>query len=240
VKRTSSTRAYVTLAVAAVSVTTALVVPAVASAQSAPSCAEATRTASADADGWIDEQSPLENFGADATLNVRSIAGRENSRAVVRFPLPSPPAGCVVQSATLRLYSDSPLERPSILQAVRLTSAWAENSVSWGNQPTSAGPVAEAWGGFGYVEWDVTAHVQGMYADGGNHGFLIRHAVENHPFGAEAEFFSKEQLENPPQLVVCFAGCPSVGSGTPPPPPGRETKSQPIQGRRPGVRSGGV
>jgi hypothetical protein len=181
-------------------------------------CADATTTAPADADAWIEEQSPIENFGADPTLKVMSAAIRENSRALVRFPLPQAPAGCAVQSATLRLYSESPPERPSTLQVVRLTSAWGENNVSWGNQPATAGPVAESWGGFGYVQWDVTAHVQAMYADGGNHGFLIRHAVENHPFGAEAAFFSKEQLENPPQLVVCFVGCPSGGAGTPAPP----------------------
>ena len=177
-------------------------------------CADATSTAPAEADAWIAEQSPIENFGADPTLNVISAIG-ENSRAVVRFPLPQAPAGCVVQSATLRLYPESPPERPSILQVLRLTSAWGENNVSWGNQPATAGPVAEAWAG----QWDVTAHVQAMYADGGNHGFLIRHAVENHPFGAEVGFFSKEQLENPPQLVVCFAGCPPPPTPAPPPPP---------------------
>jgi hypothetical protein len=182
-------------------------------------CADATSTAPAEADAWIDEQAPLENHGADPTLNVMSAAIRENSRAVVRFPLPQAPAGCVVQSATLRLYSDSPPERPSVLQALRLTSAWGENSISWGNQPATAGPAVETWGGFGYVQWDVTAHVQAMYAGGGNHGFLIRHAEENHAFGAEAAFFSKEQLENPPQLFVCFAGCPPAGGGTPAPPP---------------------
>jgi hypothetical protein len=219
VKRFASIRAYITLSGVAAVVATALVMPAIASAQSAPpppqTCADATSTASADADASLDEQSPSENFGADPTLNVMSAAISENSRAVVRFPLPQAPAGCVVQSATLRLYSESPPERPSILQVLRLTSAWGETNINWANQPAGAGPAAEAWGGF----WDVTAHVQAMYADGGNHGFLIRHAVENHPFGAEAGFFSKEQLEFPPQLVVCFAGCPSAGGGAPAPPP---------------------
>jgi hypothetical protein len=221
VKRFSTIRACITLPVAAAVVATALVMPAIASAQSAPpqTCADATSTAPADADASLDEQSPTENFGADSALRVMSAAIRENSRAVVRFPLPQAPSGCVVQSATLQLYSESPPERPSILQVLRLTSAWGETSINWANQPASAGPAAETWGGFGYVQWDVTAHVQAMYADGGNHGFLIRHAVENHPFGAEAGFFSKEQLEFPPQLVVCFAGCPSAGGAPPPPPP---------------------
>jgi hypothetical protein len=182
-------------------------------------CAEATATASADADASVDEQSPIENFGADPTLKVMSMAIRENSRAVVRFPLPPAPAGCVVQSATLRLYSDSPPEASRILHALRLASAWGESNITWDNQPATAGPAAETWAGFGYVQWDVTAQVQAMYADGGNHGFLIRHAIENDPFGAEAGFFSKEQLESPPQLVVCFAGCPSGGGGPPAPPP---------------------
>jgi hypothetical protein len=175
-------------------------------------CADATETTAAEADAWIDEHDPIKNNGDDSTLKVISKSPAENSRAVVRFPLPQAPGGCVVQSATLRVYSDSVPDVPRTLQALRLTSAWGENNVAWGNQPAAAAPAAEAPAGMGYVQWNVTAQVQAMYAFG-NHGFLIRHAVENDIGGGEESFFSKEKLENPPQLVVCFEGCTSGGGG---------------------------
>jgi hypothetical protein len=175
-------------------------------------CADATETTAAEADAWIDEHDPIKNNGDDSTLKVISKSPAENSRGVVRFPLPQAPGGCVVQSATLRLYSDSVPDVPRTLQALRLTSAWGENNVAWSNQPAAAAPAAEAPAGMGYVQWNVTSQVQAMYAFG-NHGFLIRHAVENDIGGGEETFFSKEKLENPPELVVCFEGCSSGGGG---------------------------
>ena len=182
-------------------------------------CPEANGTSEAEADAWIDEHSPIQNKGDDSSLKVQSKAPSENFRALVRFPLPQAPGGCVVQSAKLRLYSDSVPSAPRTLQALRLTSAWGEFNVTWSNQPLTAAPAAQTPAGFGYVEWDVTAQVQAMYA-AGNHGFLIRDAQENDLAGDEQSFFSREKLEQPPQLVVCFADCPSGGGGgTPPLPP---------------------
>jgi PASTA domain len=179
-------------------------------------CPDANETVAADADSWIDEHDPIKNNGADSALKLISKAPSENSRVVVQFPLPQAPGGCVLQSASLRLYSDSAPDVPRSLQALRLTSAWGENNVAWGNQPAAVGPAATAPAAMGYVQWDVTAQVQAMYAFG-NHGFQIRHATENDIAGGEETFFSKEKLENPPQLVLCFEGCGGVG-GVPVPP----------------------
>jgi hypothetical protein len=182
-------------------------------------CPDANETVAADADSWIDEHDPIKNNGVDSALKLISKAPSENSRVVVHFPLPQAPGGCVVQSATLRLYSDSVPDVPRTLQALRLTSAWGENNVAWSNQPTAVGPAAEAPAGMGYVQWNVTAQVQAMYSFG-NHGFQIRHAIENDIAGGEEGFFSKEKLESPPQLVLCFANCGSSGGGGLPPVPG--------------------
>ena len=175
-------------------------------------CADATETVAAVQDAWIDEHDPIKNNGEDSSLKVISKSPAENSRAVVHFNLPQAPAGCVVQSATLRLYSDSAPDVPRTLQALRLTSGWGEHNVTWSNQPAAVAPAAEAPAAMGYVQWNVTAQVQAMLAFG-NHGFLIRHAVENDIAGGEETFFSKEKLENPPELVVCFEGCASSGGG---------------------------
>jgi hypothetical protein len=181
----------------------------------AQTCAEANGTAAVDADAWIDEHAPIDNNGEDSMLKVMSRAPSDNSRALVRFTVPQAPARCVLESATLRLYSDSAPDVPRTLQALRLTSVWQENTVTWGNQPTTAGPAAEAPAAMGYVQWNVTSQVQAMYSGDGNHGFLIRHASENDPAGAEEGFFSKEKRENPPELVLTFA---AAGGGAPGPP----------------------
>jgi hypothetical protein len=181
-------------------------------------CEDASGKIDADADSWFEEKAPIESHGDDSALKLMSKAPGENSRVAVRFPLPQAPAGCVLQSAKLRLYSDSAPSVPGKLQALRLTSAWGENNIAWGNQPATAGPAAEAPSAMGYVEWDVTAHVQA----GAGHGFLIRHATENDVAGAEEGFFSKEKLENMPELVLTYAGAATGGGGggggTPAPP----------------------
>jgi hypothetical protein len=158
-------------------------------------------TAAAAADAWIDENSPTNNKGTDSILKVQSKGPRDNFRAVVRFTLPAVPQGCVVESATLRLYSAS-AKTPRTLQALRLASAWSENLVTWGNQPQTTGAAATAAAGTGYREWTVTSQVQSMYSEA-NHGFLIRDAVEGQD--AEQQFHSREKGQNPPQLVVRFA-----------------------------------
>jgi hypothetical protein len=191
-------------------------------------CPEANGTAAVDADAWIDEHAPIDNNGDDSILKVMSKAPSENSRAVVRFTLPQAPAGCLVESATLRLYSDSAPDVPRTLHALRLTSAWNENSVTWGNQPATAGPAAEAPAAMGYVQWNVTSQVQAMYSGDGNHGFLVRHAIENDPASAEESFFSKEKLENPPELLLTFTGPPPVEAPPPVPPPVEPPPVEPL------------
>jgi hypothetical protein len=197
----------------------------------ATTCADASGKIDADADSWFEEKSPIESHGDDSALKLMSKAPGENSRVAVRFPLPQAPAGCVLQSAKLRLYSDSAPSVPGKLQALRLTSAWGENNIAWGNQPATAGPAAEAPSAMGYVEWDVTGHVQA----GAGHGFLIRHATENDVAGAEEGFFSKEKLENMPELVLTYAGTAAGGGGGAPAPPGVQPPAAPVTPVAPGT-----
>jgi hypothetical protein len=186
-------------------------------------CEDASGSAPVEADSWFDEHDPIKSNGEDSTLKLMSKAPAENSRVAVRFTLPQAPAGCVVKSATLKLYSDSAPSVPGKLQALRLNSAWGENNITWGNQPGTTGPAAEAPSAMGYVQWDVSAQVQA----GAPHGFLIRHATENDIAGAEESFFSKEKLENPPLLDITYAGTASGGGGGAPAPPGAQPPAAP-------------
>ena len=165
-------------------------------------CGSAT-TVNAVADAWVDQSSPSTNKGTDSNLKVMSKNGNSNLRSLVRFDLPAAPAGCVVQSATLRLNSGSAVSGRT-LQALQVGSAWTESAVASANQPATTEAAATTSSGTGWREWAVASQVQAMYA-GANHGFLIRDAAENSPSSPEQSFSSRESGGNQPQLVVTFA-----------------------------------
>jgi hypothetical protein len=168
---------------------------------SAPQGCGPAATVAAAADAWIDENSPTNNKGDDSILKVQSKGPRDNFRALVRFALPAVPQSCMVQSATLRLYAASG-KTGRVLHALRLASNWAENQVSWSNQPLTTGSAAATASGAGYLEWNVTSQLQAMYG-ASNHGFLIRDALEGQD--AEQQFHARDKGASPPQLVVRFA-----------------------------------
>jgi hypothetical protein len=164
------------------------------------SCGSAV-TVTPNADAWIVQGSAGSNNGSDSVLKLRS-KGQDAYRAVVDFPLPTAPAGCVVQSATLRLYAES-ARNGRTLQALRLTGSWSEGGITWANQPSTTGAAATTSSGSGWRQWSVTGQVIAMYAPGAEHGFLIRDANEGNDH--EQTFSSKEKGQNAPQLVIQFA-----------------------------------
>jgi hypothetical protein len=174
-------------------------------------CTAATVTYSASADSWIDQGSPSNNNGSDSNLKVMSKGGA-NLRALVRFNLPvSLPEGCVVESATLRLYAGSATSGRT-LQALQVNGSWTEGGVTWSNQPPTTGAAATTTSGTGYRQWNVTTQLQAQFTAGAHNGFLVRDAVEGQDAGQQ--FHSREKApDNPPQLVVSYAAPP------PPPPP---------------------
>jgi hypothetical protein len=154
------------------------------------------------ADSWVLQSDAAKNNGGDSVLKVDSKSGG-NARALLKFNLPTIPAGCDVVSAKLRLYASSYKEGRT-LQAIRLGASWTENGVTWANQPATTGTAATTTSGFGHRDWTVTNQVQAMYAPGANHGFLIRDASEGGG-GLDQAFHSREKLtDNPPQLVIGF------------------------------------
>lgn len=165
-----------------------------------PTCTASTVTLSANADSWILQSSASQNYGQDSVLKVDTKSAT-NARALVRFNLPSIPAGCTVTSAKLRLYATS-YKTGRTLKAHRLASAWAEGSVNWNNQPDTAGAVVTTTSGSGYREWLATPQVQSMYVEG-NFGFIVRDGTENGT-GFEQAFHGREKKESPPRLVVTF------------------------------------
>jgi hypothetical protein len=178
----------------------------------APVNCGAAQTLPATADAWIEESSPTSNKGDDSILKVMSKSGNSNLRALVTFALPSQPAGCVVDTATLRLYAASSVGGRTI-QALRVNGTWTESGVTWANQPQTTGTAATVTSASGYMQWNVATLVQAMYSTGSNNGFLIRDATEGQD--AEQQLHAREKGENMPQLVITFkpAGAASAPGG---------------------------
>jgi hypothetical protein len=152
------------------------------------------------ADSWIEQGGPSSNKGSDGILKVMSKSGNANLRALVRFNLPAIPSGCVVDTATLRIFAGAASSSQRTLQALRLNGSWTEGGVTWANQPATSGAAVTTTSGTGYRQWAVAGIVQAMYSTGSNNGFLIRDATEGQD--AEQQFYAREKGESPPQLVI--------------------------------------
>ena len=168
----------------------------------------------ANADAWIDQGSTSANKGGDSILKVMSKSGG-NLRALVRFMMPTMPAGCQVESATLRLYAGS-YKDGRTLEALRLDDPWSEGGVTWGNAPPTVGNAVTVNSGAGYRDWNVAGQAQAMYAANDFNGWLIRDANENQD--AEQQLHSREKGSDLPQLVLKFGP-----TSAPPPPPPTDT-----------------
>jgi hypothetical protein len=185
---------------------------------SSDDCRMGTIVAPVEADAWMDEGISA-NKGSDAILSVRTDPSGGKSRALVRFALPREvPPSCVVESAKLRMFAAS-TGVGTRFQVVRLASGWAENVVTWSDQPETTGAAATAWSEEGFMQWNVTAQVQAMLDGGDHHGFVIRSAAEGTDAAAEADFHSREKGDSPPQLVIRFGAPPSDEPPGPPAPP---------------------
>ncbi|HSL30382.1 MAG TPA: NosD domain-containing protein [Anaerolineales bacterium] len=155
----------------------------------------------ADADSWVDQNSPTANFALSGVLKVQSQVGG-NSRALVRFSLPPAQSGCILGSARLYMSAAS-AATGRILDVIALAGDWSEDTVNWNNQPGVTGAAAAAASDSGLRYWDVTHQVQAMYDTGFNHGFLIHDRAEGGS-GFEQQFASRESSEDGPQLLLRF------------------------------------
>jgi large repetitive protein len=157
-------------------------------------------TAQANADAWVDQNSPGSNFGGDQILKLHKQSGRA-ARALVRFALPAVPSGCSVTAASLRLFAASSNGSETV-RAVRIGGSWTENGVRWTNQPAPAGAAAATTGVAGWNQWGVTAQVQAMYA-GANNGFLVRYQNEGSP-AREMQLHARDKGSEHPELRITF------------------------------------
>lgn len=158
-----------------------------------------TQTVMADADSYVDEQQPNNNFGSSTSLRVQSRGGGRNQRALVHFPFPVAPF-CAVTSATLRLSTGSG-DAGRTLQAYQVATAWTEGTATWATQPLTVGSPSTTTSAAGWVQFDVTAQTQSLFS-GLNSGFLVKDAAESQNPPRSQQFRSREASSDHPELVI--------------------------------------
>ncbi len=167
--------------------------------------APGTQTVYASADSWVDQHSPNANNGGDSRLYVQTTRRGSGwaQRTLVRFTLPTIPAGCTLISATFRLYSDSATTGRTIA-VYRNAGSWTESGVTWNNMPGYTGTAATAAAGTGWISWTVTGHVSAMYS-GNNYGFLVMDSDEtDRRSNRETQRYRSRGGTRSPELVITW------------------------------------
>ena len=160
-------------------------------------------TVSLDADTYADDTQPNTNMGTSGGLQAGNPSGNTNI-AYLHFPLPTPPAGCDVSSASLRMYKRT--GGPHNAQLARAASSWDENTLTWNNRPGTTGTPTTISTFDGQNQWGVTSLIRSFYWQGvPNDGLVITDTFSN-----MSRYDSREAdpLSGgiPPQLVVTWGG----------------------------------
>ena len=136
----------------------------------------------ATSDAGVDQGNATTNFGALASMDVRSGSGPTKKRSFVLFDLSSIPAGSTISSATLELCATVVPAATRTYQVGRVTAAWTETGVTWSSQPAvAASPSATTTtpASPGCMTWIVTADVQDWVSGlASNFGWRLRDASE--------------------------------------------------------------
>jgi hypothetical protein len=156
-----------------------------------------TYTVNVYSDATVDSREPDTNFGTSTRLVADGEPAR---RAYVRFFVGRMEGR--VKRATLRLYATDPsVDGPAVYAA---SNEWSFSRITWNNAPPPREPVLADVGAVAddaFVEYDVTAHVQGA----GGYTFVLVSTVKD-----GVVFLSDNGAPDAqdPQLVIETEPCP--------------------------------
>jgi YD repeat-containing protein len=170
---------------------------------------------------------PTTNFDTNWRLSVGTTASAAY-RTLIKFPLPSVPAGTTITSANLNLYYDQTFTTGSnnvSLEAHQATAAWDPTTATWNNASGFSGALAGSTVKQANVvavwnSYPVTSTVQAwLNGTTPNYGFVVKAANES-TMGQggpryEASIYAYQgETINYPQLVITY-GVPGVALDPP-------------------------
>ena len=96
-----------------------------------------------DQDAYLKASSPGENHGTDVELSLQTDSGGNDLRPVYRYDLSGIPVGSAVVSARAWYFVTSEDSNGGVADIHRITDAWTEGGVNWGNTATDFDPTVE-------------------------------------------------------------------------------------------------
>ena len=182
----------------------------------------------ADADTYINDGLPNDNFGTSPELYASNSMGQNESmiqRILLYFDLSAMPGDAQINSAELQLLLTNADGLPNAtMSAYAVLDQWDELAATWNTQPTwNSSVVVHAPVGLGtpgIVSWDVREILR-VWLDGSleNHGLVLR-GPEQDPTGWFRRFDSGEQqILFCPRLVINFRSSEPVPPLPPTPTP---------------------
>lgn len=160
------------------------------------------------ADTWINQGLPSNNYGSDSQLYVGRPAGSARN-TLLKFDTSSLPSSVVVISASLELYSAiNLLNAPDAATDIwpdAIISTWDENTVNWNTRPVTQtmGDLPKAYA-TGWLRWDVTNLVRGWYSGTiQNYGIQLR----LDPAGTGNYSFYAIPANSSARLVIAYSTC---------------------------------
>lgn len=159
------------------------------------------------ADTWIEQALPSNNYGTDSQLYVGRPTGSARN-TLLKFDTSSLPSSVVVISASLELYSEINLMQPDAATDIwpdAIISTWAEDTVTWNTRPVTQamGDLPKAYA-TGWLRWDVTNIVRGWYSGTiQNYGIQLR----LDPTGTGTYSFYAIPANSRARLIIAYSTC---------------------------------
>jgi hypothetical protein len=152
----------------------------------------------ANADSYVQQQTPSSNFGTATTMHVRSASGSGNRRSFVQLVLGpcSIPGNALIVTANLKLFMHAAPAVSRTYAAHRVNGTWTESGITWTNQPAVAASatasVATGTTSNVTLTWNVTSDVQAFVDGTSNYGWRIADTVENSATARIGQFRTAE------------------------------------------------
>jgi subtilisin family serine protease len=172
-------------------------------AQVTVSAGGTTTTLTPVADAFVRAGMADTNFGADATLQVKTSTATQNNRvSYLRFSISG--LGATVTSAKLRLFGSRAIAAAGTDATFAVSNiTWSETGITFNNRPPLGAKqgASVTIGAAQYYEWDVTAYVQAQKTAGAT-AVSLAVQMETNTNDSPDSFNSREAASNRPQLVV--------------------------------------